>query len=84
MDEESKLYLLLGEMKGMLSSALAGLEDVRQEHKELELRTIDRMNAQSARLGKVEQFQWKIAGIVAAATLIVPAALTVIQIYMMK
>lgn len=63
-DNENKLYMLLGEMSADIKNILAKSND--QE---------DRLNAQCARIGKIEAFQWRLVGAATAASALVGIAI---------
>lgn len=82
-ERETNLYLLLGEMKGMLSTALSGLESMKEDHKEHKEAIDDRLNGHSERITKVEQFQWRATGI-GIAIAAIPTAILVAQVFFIK
>lgn len=82
--EDNRLYLMLGEMQGMLKSIITSLDDTKADHSELKKHTADRLNQHSTRIVKIEQFQWKIMGIVGAGLVLIPIALTLTQMFILK
>lgn len=81
MDEhDNKLYLMLGEMQGMLKSILTSLETTKEDHRVLKENTDKRFNNHSERISALEKFRWQIAGMVA----LVPFLLTVVGWLMFK
>lgn len=73
-EDENKLYLMLGEMQGMLKSILTSLESTKEDHRVLKENTDKRFNNHSDRLSALEKFRWQIAGMVA----LVPFLLTIV------
>ena len=72
--DENTLYLMLGEMQGMLKSILTSLESVKEEHRVLKETTNTRFDHYSNRIRALERFTWQIAGVLT----IVPFAMTAV------
>lgn len=65
-DEQSQLYLMLGEIRGDLKSILASLAGQQVQHDRLREEVDTRLNNHAERIERVERFHWKVIGIAAA------------------
>lgn len=72
-DSENGLYLMLGEIKGDIRSVLNRMDNITKSHAEAQEHNEKRLNSHSARLTVLEQFRWKVAGIV----LVIPVVIAV-------
>jgi len=77
-EQDNQLYMMLGEIKAMLTGLVASQDTLKSDHKELEKLMTDRMNAHSERIGKLEKFQWKQAGVLGVMAVVIPMGLTIV------
>lgn len=77
-NENNTLYMMLGEIKAMLSTVVHSQETLKSDHKELEQHIADRLQSHSDRITEIEKWRWKGAGIVAAGVIVVPLVLSLL------
>ncbi len=73
-DNDNNLYLMLGELKAGVEAIRHTLVQQNEDHSAYRGAVDTRLNSHGDRLTKLEQFRWKVAGVV----LVVPVILTAV------
>lgn len=79
---DENLYLMLGEMKGMLQTLVQSHQDMKEHNEKVQSGTEERLNSHSARIRDLENHKWKMIGIMTVIAVVVPIILSaVIGVY---
>lgn len=68
----------LGEIRSDVKHLIAAVNQSREDHREHKNEIKEALNSQDKRITRVEQFQWKMAGIIGFLATVIPIALTVL------
>ena len=68
----------LGEIRSDVKHLIVAVNQSREDHKEHKNEIKEALNSQDKRITRVEQFQWKMAGIIGFLSVVIPIALTVL------
>lgn len=71
--QNTQLHLMLGEMRGDIKNLINLMASFKEDHNQLRNDVEERLNLQSSRISRLEEFRWRIAGI----AVLVPLLLTV-------
>tara|TARA_Y100000296_G_scaffold66371_1_gene78398 strand:+ start:30800 stop:31105 length:306 start_codon:yes stop_codon:yes gene_type:complete len=76
--QSTQLHLMLGEMRGDIKNLINLMASFKEDHNQLRDDVEHRMNLQSGRISKLEEFRWKLAGL----AVIVPLFLTIAGLFL--
>ncbi len=77
-DTKDTFGVALGEIRSDVKHLIVAVNQSREDHKEHKNEIKEALNSQDKRITRVEQFQWKMAGIIGFLSVVIPIALTVL------
>lgn len=77
-DNKDAYGVALGEIRSDVKHLIAAVQQSREDHREHKNEIKEALNSQDKRITRVEQFQWKMAGIIGVVSFVIPIAVTVL------
>jgi hypothetical protein len=77
-DTKDTFGVALGEIRSDVKHLITSMENSRTDLKEHRHEIRDALSNQDKRITNLEQFQWKMAGIIATVSLVAPIVITVV------
>jgi hypothetical protein len=77
-DNKDTYGVALGEIRSDVKHLIVAVNQSREDQKEHKTEIKEALNSQDKRITRVEQFQWKMAGIIGFLSVVIPIALTVL------
>lgn len=77
-DNKDAYGVALGEIRSDVKHLIAAVHQSREDHREHKNEIKEALNSQDKRITRVEQFQWKMAGIIGVVSFVIPIAVTVL------
>jgi hypothetical protein len=77
-DTKDTFGVALGEIRSDVKHLITSMENSRTDLKEHRHEIRDALSNQDKRITRLEQFQWKMAGIIATISMVVPLIITVV------
>lgn len=68
----------VGEIRSDVKHLIAAVQQSREDHREHKNEIKEALNSQDKRITRVEQFQWKMAGVIGFLSVVIPIAITVL------
>lgn len=68
----------LGEIRSDVKHLIAAVQQSREDHREHKNEIKEALSSQDKRITRVEQFQWKMAGIIGVLSFVIPIAVSVL------
>jgi hypothetical protein len=77
-DNKDTYGVALGEIRSDVKHLIVAVHQSREDQKEHKTEIKEALNSQDKRITRVEQFQWKMVGIIGFLSTVIPIALTVL------
>ncbi len=75
---DENLYMMLGEMKGMLQTLVQSHQDMKEHNEKVQNGTEERLNSHSDRIRHLENQYWKQMGVMGAIAVVAPLVISVL------